>query len=142
MSGMIQHKWHFNPNMDNETRGPTRVGFVCDDCKEQMTLSQAEAILSGWEAAKAREEAQFPMQDGPSIPWSLAERIYSVYSDLFGTRQSLRRLAERGGFGWSEIPFLRKDYLRKHGRLPEWLAASEPPGEPSETGGSPVTPGA
>ena len=52
-----RHKWHFNPNMDNERSGPTRVGFICDDCQEQMTLTKAEAILDGREAAKAREEA-------------------------------------------------------------------------------------
>src|SRR3990167_10621894 len=54
-----RHKWHFNPNMDNETRGPTRVGFVCDDCHEQMMLSRAEAIL-----AKGKYD-----EDGESGPW-------------------------------------------------------------------------
>lgn len=65
-------------------------------------------------------ERQFPMQDGPPIPWSLAERIYFVYHDLFGNEQTLERLAERGGFGWAEIPFLRKDYFCKHLRYPDW----------------------
>lgn len=43
-------------------------------------------------------------QSGPrSIPWSVAEKAYAVYSARFGTYQSLERLAERGGFGWSEM---------------------------------------
>lgn len=46
----------------------------------------------------------FPMQGGPDIPWWLAEVIYAGYSTAHGTGQSLERLAERGGFGWSEVP--------------------------------------
>jgi len=69
---------------------------------------------------------QFPMQDGPSIPWSLAERIYFVYADLFGQQQSLERLAKRGGFGWGEIPVFRKEYRQKHGRYPDWSVTCDP----------------
>lgn len=47
---------------------------------------------------------QFPMLDGPPIPWALAEVLYAGYSARYGTGQSLERIAERGGFGWSEIP--------------------------------------
>jgi len=46
---------------------------------------------------------KFPMQDGPDIGWDVAEEIYVRYSELFGTSQSLERLAERGGFGWAEV---------------------------------------
>jgi hypothetical protein len=60
------------------------------------------------------------MQDGPSIPWPLAERIYWVYVDLFGEEQTLERLAQRGGLSWTEIPVLRQQYYRKHGWLPDW----------------------
>lgn len=80
-----------------------------------------EAAALEAELARLRER-QFPMQDGPAIPWSMAERIYFVYADLFGTDQSLERLAERGGFFWGEIPILRRDYQRKHGRFPDWTA--------------------
>ncbi len=66
----------------------------------------------------SENEREFPMQDGPPIPWGLAEEIYEVYSDLFGSSQSLERLAERGGLGWSEIPFMIKPYRRKHGKSP------------------------
>jgi hypothetical protein len=38
-----------------------------------------------------------------NIPWSVAEKAYAVYAAKYGTRQSLERLAERGGFGVSEM---------------------------------------
>lgn len=56
---------------------------------------------------KARE---FPIQSErgakphpTSIPWWLADQAYSVYSARYGKAQSLERLAERGGFGPSEM---------------------------------------
>ena len=81
-------------------------------------------------------ERQFPMQDGPSIPWSMAERIYFVYADLFGEQQSLERLAKRGGFGWAEVPVFRKEYYRKHGWYPDWSVAltGEETRAPSDSG--------
>lgn len=61
----------------------------------------------------------FPMQNGPAIPWSTAEIIYDAYAKLFGTNQTMTKLAERGGFCWSEIPIIRKDYKRRFGELPK-----------------------
>ena len=41
---------------------------------------------------------------GPfKVPWALAELAYREYSRLYGNRQSLERLAERGGFGVHEF---------------------------------------
>lgn len=37
------------------------------------------------------------------VPWSVAERAYAGYSARYGTQQSMERLAERGGFGHSEM---------------------------------------
>ena len=34
-----------------------------------------------------------------TIPWWLAEEAYKFYAEIYGTGQSLERLAERGGFG-------------------------------------------
>lgn len=46
--------------------------------------------------------------DPVSVPWSVAEQAYEVYSHCYGTDQSLERLAERSGFGVKEIEvFLR-----------------------------------
>ena len=38
-----------------------------------------------------------------AIPWWLAEEAYVRYAKLYGNRQSLERLAERGGFGRQEL---------------------------------------
>lgn len=41
------------------------------------------------------------MQDGPRIPWFIAE---AIYDHLYRSRsQTLERIAERGGFGWEEV---------------------------------------
>jgi hypothetical protein len=37
------------------------------------------------------------------IPWWLAEIAYERYAELYGDRQSLERLAQRGGFGRLEL---------------------------------------
>ena len=49
-----------------------------------------------------------PMNRTPAgqVPWKVAERAYEVYSPLYGTDQSLERLAERAGFGWGELGIL------------------------------------
>ncbi len=45
-----------------------------------------------------------------TIPWWLAEEAYKEYSKRYGTSQSLKRLAERGGFGRIELlKFIRKE---------------------------------
>ena len=41
-----------------------------------------------------------------TVPWAYAEEAYKEYSAQFGTSQTLERLAERGGFGASEIVML------------------------------------
>lgn len=57
------------------------------------------------------------MQGFPrSIDWETAERIYAIYSALYGTDQSLERLAERGGFGWSEVDHIAKRYEERFGK--------------------------
>jgi len=65
---------------------------------------------------KALRAKPFPMQGGPSIPWELAERIYATYASVFGFNQSIERMAERSGFGWSEVPVIWEEYLRKFGK--------------------------
>ncbi|AMV25489.1 hypothetical protein VT84_13910 [Gemmata sp. SH-PL17] len=60
-----------------------------------------------------KKERMFPLQTsrtapaGPrQIPWSVAEVAYGEYTRLYGSSQSLERLAERGGFGWCEMDSL------------------------------------
>lgn len=51
----------------------------------------------------------FPIQKGPAIPWDMAEIAYATYSRMYGTGQTLQRLADRGGFGWYEFLHLYFD---------------------------------
>lgn len=53
---------------------------------------------------------EFPMQDGPWITMERAKEIYAEYSCMFGTHQSLQRLGERGGFGYSEVDYIAKKH--------------------------------
>ena len=51
-----------------------------------------------------------PRLKSSSIPWWLAEIAYEHYMKLFGSDQSLERIAERGGFGRDELlTLLRKE---------------------------------
>lgn len=59
---------------------------------------------------RVTDERLFPLQTsraaplGPRhIPWSVAEKAYGAYRLKYGSRQSLERLAQRGGFGWCEM---------------------------------------
>jgi hypothetical protein len=61
------------------------------------------------------DDRPFPMLDGPPIPWQLAEIIYTAYRDLFGSSQTLERLAERGGFGWAEVAKIGEMLKEKRG---------------------------
>lgn len=45
----------------------------------------------------------FPMQDGPPIPWFIAE---AIWAQLYRHSQPLEQVAARGGFGWSEVAFM------------------------------------
>ena len=58
-------------------------------------------------------ERRFPMIDGPDIDWITAEKIYEMYSYMYGKSQSLERLAERGGAYWSEVAYITKIYKKK-----------------------------
>ena len=51
---------------------------------------------------------RFPIQGGLTVSWVAAERAYRRYAELFGTDQSLERLAERGGFGLFEFAVLHE----------------------------------
>jgi hypothetical protein len=55
----------------------------------------------------------FPMIDGPPIEWEEAEKIYKIYYCLFGNIQSLEEIAKRGGFRYSEVEYMKKEYENK-----------------------------
>lgn len=51
------------------------------------------------------------------IPWDVAELAYSVYSARYGRDQSLERMAERGGFGPSEMDMFLPDWRERVCRI-------------------------
>lgn len=62
------------------------------------------------------EQKWFPLQHDHSphgerfrVPWAVAEKAYAVYTRRYGTSQTLERLAERGGFGVTELIMLLAD---------------------------------
>lgn len=63
----------------------------------------------------------FPMQDGPPIPWETATVVYRAYAALYGTSQTLERLADRGGFGWAEVAAIFKEVGFRHPALHQRL---------------------
>lgn len=62
------------------------------------------------------------------IPWSLHLRAWDAYAEKYGRSQSAERLAERGGFGASELDVFVpgwRDEVSEITRLQEALAAAE-----------------
>lgn len=62
----------------------------------------------------------FPVMTSPqgrahptTIPWSVADLAYSVYSKKYGHRQSLKKLAVRGGFWSGEMDELLPDWRER-----------------------------
>lgn len=90
------------------------LGLTPQQAKDGLIRYKArEAHIAELEAKLEAAEKSFPMQDGPAIPWKTAQIIFAGYSSLYGTNQSLDKLASRGGFGWAEVPSI---YAYKHGR--------------------------
>lgn len=60
------------------------------------------------------EERRFPMHDGPWIPWSLAEMIFRAWDRLYGTDGvDMERMAQRGGFSWTEVMWIFENLRRR-----------------------------
>ena len=88
-------------------------------------MTQIEYIINLLRSNTMDDTRPFPIQAEPSyrnsegrlvypqeskIPWWLAEEAYKYYSATYGKEQSLERLAERGGFGRTELLwFLRRE---------------------------------
>lgn len=54
-----------------------------------------------------------------SIPWSIADLAYSVYSARYGHGQSLEGLAQRGGFGAREMDEFVPDWRERSSEVTE-----------------------
>jgi len=73
------------------------------------------AIAPGERSGSLIDEKWFPIQGetigrtrraSGRVPWGVAAKAYESYARRYGASQSLERLAERGGFGWSELAWL------------------------------------
>lgn len=89
-------------------------GMPCDTCVQLNLFFKNDHPGAAMLERLAALEKRFPMLDGPSIPWWLAEKIHRCYSAFH--RQGLQRIAERGGFGWNEAATLFKRYAEKFGK--------------------------
>lgn len=78
-------------------------------CRCRAENAQASECPTGAGCSTRR----FPMQRGPDIDWTTAEKIYAMYSALYGTQQSLERLAQRGGFGWKEVEVIQAEFNKR-----------------------------
>ncbi len=81
---------------------PEPMGDGGLDVTEKTFPIQGE-VPEWFHSASGEIVARRPRRPAGKIPWRLAVCAYNEYSRLYGTQQSLERLAERGGFGWTEF---------------------------------------
>lgn len=96
-----------------------------DNCTDWTCARACGKCAPGPALSAAPAPRMFPIQKATPIPWSLAERAYRTYAEHYGRQQSLERLAERGGFGWSEFLHLYYDdttYAKKEEMQARWDA--------------------
>jgi len=92
-----------------------RLNYFCPTCKQRLIHSgtsldsEVRTLLetwSRWFPVTPPQTTEQAKRAGPSplrIPWSVAEKAYSVYAAQYGRNQSLERVAERGGFYATEL---------------------------------------
>ena len=81
---------------------------------DSIWLRQVQEWLAAYAAREKEKQMDkwFPIQKDRrcstpgEIPWFIAEAAYKQYAKDYGTKQTLERLAERGGFGWEELLIL------------------------------------
>lgn len=82
-----------------------RIALDLEKFGLRRTATRVRALLGD----PPDDERPCPIQDRAgqtrAIPWGLAEILYPAY----GSGQTLERLAERGGFGRSELGMLAAD---------------------------------
>jgi hypothetical protein len=97
--------------INREKVGPQDPTWLCGKHRIAQLETKLDASRRLLTVTRLNSEPMFPISTSESdykphpisIPWSVAEMAYSVYAQKFGTGQSLKHLAERGGFGPSEM---------------------------------------
>ena len=72
--------------------------------------------LNPWVGSDGENVQEFPVQSNLHdrvIPWTVAEEAYKEYAAQHGKAQSLERLAERHGFGCSELAILLYQRIKR-----------------------------
>jgi hypothetical protein len=77
--------------------GHYEAQYGCHNCKERTRALLPEFPL--------QVDRNYPRPGPITAPWSVAEKAWAVYAGKHGTQQSVERLAQRGGFAWSEMDF-------------------------------------
>lgn len=102
----------------------TSVQASCHACRWRDEVAALASVIAALRAAPPADAGArwFPIQTERGakphplkVPWSVAERAYSVYAAKNGTSQSLEVLARRGGFAPSEMDVL----------YPQWREAAD-----------------
>jgi hypothetical protein len=116
-----------------------RAEQTARECRERPDVlwqalavaQQIEPLLAALATAStdaATAQRTFPIQQGrrgdpphpTRIPWSVADKAYSVYSAHYGSDQTLERLAERGGFGWEEMDRFYPPWRNEVSEIEKW----------------------
>lgn len=94
---------------------PPGAQAILDDLETTFAAALERGHLSRSQVC-GEDERRAPLQgtDGRlgrragTISWEEHEEIYAVYAARYGTSQSAQRIADRGGFGWTECEMLMK----------------------------------
>lgn len=83
-----------------------------------MSCGRRFPVQGGYTGERDNRGAVIYVPDS-DMDWHEAESVYEDYAFLYPSSargQSLERLAQRGGWGWNEA-----DYLRKEAAAKRWL---------------------
>lgn len=96
----IRTDWRKCPNCSVDWPHPSETSsFVCPSCRAAADRAALERLRD--------TSRQFPLQDGPSVPWScIAPHERQAQANHY---QTIQRLAERGGLSCAEFWFVMND---------------------------------
>jgi len=96
--------------VDLSRREPVNAAFIGELADRARSGLRGPGWLFPVTPAQTRAQGE---RSGPSprwIPWSVAEKAYSVYAARYGRDQSLERIADRGGFYAEELDELHPSW--------------------------------
>lgn len=104
------------PTVHTVTVSGTCLGF-CNTCKQPFVgAPAAQETAERW--FRLQNDVGDKVKPGPlRVPWSVAEKAYSVYSKRYGNDQSLERLNERGGFSLGEMDMFYPQWREEVGEI-------------------------